>query len=340
VTVRHRSQRIPEIYDDPGSGLNWSHDALQRALFYHPLRDETTEDKRVLDRHLALANDAERAKGRGDLVTADRLAERAELWGRQLDDQTRPANILIEDADGGCAQLPPLTLATIAAWLYGTPAALDSDVVAQLLQPSALEQCRDVLKRIVNLDHSTRAMPSSSGKNDDILSAALQLGLERHEGERLVGAQLTPYLHLLCRGYQPTRLRVCERCQLVHHAARARTCKQCRKSPRRLKPKPWHIGVAVGASASGRTAAIFRHNNSVMGSLTHDRRPPKTIYIGLCVCGNRFQSTRANTRHCKDCGSPRARAARARAKRVPALPRPTSDRSVSEASSRATVMPE
>jgi hypothetical protein len=331
VAARTYSQRVPEIYEDPGSGLNWSHDALRRASFYYPASEEPPDQGDVLYRHLVLARDAERARSRGELVTGDRLAESAELLAQRLDDQTRPANILIEETDGGFAQLPPLTLPAIAAWLYRTPAALNEEVVTQLLRPEALEDCHEVLERIINLDHAPQAIPSNSAANDNTLQASLDAGLERHQGKRLAGAQPTLYLHLLCRGYDPARLRVCERCQLVHPAARARTCKQCRKSPRRLEPKPWHVGVAVGARASSQAAATFLRNASVTVSHTLDRRPTQTIYIGRCVCGNQFQSTRANTRYCKECGSPRGRTARARANRTPPLTR---------GSSHMTVMPE
>ncbi len=314
MIVGHQDPDVPEVFHDSGRGLNWSHDALQRTLLYRRLRAESKQDLALLSQHLTLLLDAERAAQRGNLTSADRLTDRADRVARQLEDASEPANVLIEESRDVYAELPAPTVQAVAAWLYGTPATLDAKRLRELLPRAEHERCRQVLARIAGLDHQPEAIPLADRTIDPVLSSVLDEGLERHEGQYLRDTELTLYLHLLARGYQPNGGRVCERCQLVHRARRARACQRCRKSPPRHQPKPWHRSITIGTRIPTRAPVLIRHGNSLTASLTRDRNPPTTIYTGRCTCGDLFESTQANTRYCENCATPRARTARTRAK--------------------------
>lgn len=315
ANVGHQHPDVPEVFHDSGSGLNWSHDALQRARLWRRLRAESKQDLALLSQHATLLLHAERAAQRVHLTSADRLTDSADRVARQLADAAEPANVLIEESRDVYAELPALKVQAVAAWLYGTPATLDAKRLRELLPRAEHERCRQVLARIAGLGHQREAIPLTDRTIDPVLLSVLDEGLERHEGQCLRDTELTLYLHLFARGYQPNGRRVCERCQLVvHQARRAGACQRCRKSPPRHQPKPWHRSITIGTRIPARAPVLIRHGNSLTVSLTRDRNPTETIYTGVCTCGNLFESTQANTRYCENCATPRARTARTRTK--------------------------
>lgn len=147
------------------------------------------------------------------------------------------------------------------------------------------------------------------------LSSALQAGLRQRLGQILNTAEERTYVHFVARRAVAPGLRVCQSCLLVFSAPRADLCPGCRKSPKRPRTKPWHAAVAPTDAPPPQTRTAFARSESGSRLLLSVSKPRgRATYEGVCqACGKHFDASDARQRYCDGCGSPKARAARARA---------------------------
>ena len=296
-------------------GLDWSHGALQVAQFWWPLRDpeRDPEAAALLARYGQVLDGAEHLRKQGRLELAERADVNAERLANQLNDPAKPATVMIRQPGGAYAQLPELTLATIAAWLYKTPHAPQTEgQLERHLHSAQSERCREIQAALIR-DRRPRngAHPTATIEDKEatamrqLLTTLLVEGLQQRIGEQLVGPEHALYLHLIARGHNAPGIRVCETCQLVFRATRARQCRRCRKSPSRPRPKPWHHAVYLPDRRLGgrvESRRMVATGTEVVVSLRRGRGPEKMIYEGRCItCGTKFQAADARRRYCFPC---------------------------------------
>lgn len=159
--------------------------------------------------------------------------------------------------------------------------------------PTAVGLLRSSDREALKHDAQQRSMAARR------LQHFLNEGLERNEGQMLEREEKT-WIHLAARGFQHPRLRVCEQCCVVFKAPKARRCPRCKLNPVRIRLYPvveggWHVDFRVGGM----------YSSGEFEGTVH--------YLTVCsACGTRFQTTRSNSRHCRNCGSASGRVRRHR----------------------------
>ena len=138
------------------------------------------------------------------------------------------------------------------------------------------------------------------------LRGEMRQGLEECLGQPV--PEESVYTGFVARRLEAKGLRACECCRLVFKTRPNRPasrCPECQRNPPRYRVFPlaeggWHIWARVGPPP-------HHYVDPDNG------RPRGVTYVGRCTeCGSQFSSERAQTRLCRNCGTPAARVRRLR----------------------------
>ena len=265
--------------------------------------------------------------GRAGDPDAERLARDAAERMARLEDLSKPPSVLIWQPDGCMADLPAPDEAELDAWIFGG-LPIRPDEVRERVRGKRAEAVRKLYRSLVIWHRVERHCSGSREAEklrrdiDRTLTRTLTQGLENRLGQKLHPAEEHVFVYLTARGVKASGLRVCELCLLVFPAPRANQCPDCRHSPPRPSPRPWHDHVQLADRAAGRWQQTQWVTNddgtaSFNFSITSSRGPRITTYRGTCIeCGEPFEATNAAWRYGERCGTPRGRVRRHRARRA------------------------
>lgn len=295
----------------------WTHDALHFARFGTPYLGEEEANESWLRFGQLVAN-AKQAGRKNSHTLADNLYKRADHLLQQLVDPDKPPAVYIVDnhpghhaigEPGGRLRLPDLNFETWLSWDHGPR---DPGTFETRVDPSEVRHSKVIWRAILEL------RPSASSRKAIRSRAAsiFQQGLERRLGSQLSPAEQILYMHHVARRIPQGHHRVCETCAICFRGKFARQCPDCRRSPDRPTPKPWHAAILL---TDKRPAAphvqLKQTSNGATLTITKpaNRGPKQLTYHSRCsACGASFLTTDGRQHYCQACGTSTERSRRSR----------------------------